>query len=178
MPKYEVRMIEWVPHVQSDRPHKTRGPMSETVSTRATYAQAVAVCDEVNAKAWADLDCNPFLHGGETLFFKSTFPPGPFCDYLEDRGIDLPASGPDTDNAGWVGWYKAGRQKRTSHKTRRKRFTPAQMAAIREVMNLVRFAEVVEVPDAVTKGYLIQELNWNWRRGVLSADPEGGKFVA
>ena len=179
MPKYEVRTIEWMPCSQSERPHKTRGPMSEAVSTHAAYAEAVAACDEVNAKAWANLDCNPFLYGGETLFFKSTFPPGPFCDYLEDRGIDLPALGPDTDNAGWVEWYKAGRRKRSSHKTRRKRFTPAQMAAVREVMNLVRFAEVVEVADAATKGYLVQELNWNQQRVLAySADPEGGKFVA
>ena len=179
MPRYEVRTIEWMPCAQSERPHKTRGPKSETVSTHAAYAEAVAVCDEVNAKAWANLDCNPFLHGGETLFFKSTFPPGPFCDYLEDRGIDLPAHGPDTDNAGWVEWYKAGRRKRTSLKTRRKRFTPAQMAAIREVMNLVRFAEVVEALDVTSKGYLVQELNWNQQRGLAySADPEGGRFVA
>ena len=45
-------------------------------------------------------------------------------------------------------------------------------------MNLIRFAEVVEVPDAVAKGYLIQELNWTWNdQSWLDADAEGGTFV-
>ncbi len=181
MPKYEVRTIEWLPPYFRQT-CRTRGPMWELASTHPSYSEAVTACDAVNAAAWADLECNPFLYGGESLFFQSTFPPGPFCDYLEDRGIDLPASGPDTDNAGWVAWYKLGRRKRSSLKSRRKRFTPVQMLALREVMNLVRFAEVVEVADVATKGYLVQELFWSWDdysdSPACRPDPEGGLFVA
>ncbi len=182
MPKYEVRTIEWMRYEGSKRPHVARVPMSTTVTTHPAYAEAAAACDGVNARAWADLECNPFLHGGASLFFKSTFPPGPFCDYLEDRGLDLPPAGPDADNAAWVEWYKADRRKRSSHKSRRKRFTPVQMAALREAMNLVRFAEVVEVPDVATKGYLVQEVFWSWDNysdsPACRPDPEGGLFVA
>ena len=170
MPKYEVRTIEWLRRYEfSKRPHKTRVPISGVVWTHFSYAEAVDTCDAANAEAWADPAFNPFHHGGETLFFQSTFPPGPFCDYLEDRGLELPASGADTDNAGWSGWWAS----------RRPQFTDAQLAAVREAMNLVRFAEVVEVPDGAAKGYVVQELNWSWNdQPTLDADGEGGNFVA
>ena len=169
MPEYEVRTIEWMRYEYSERPHKSRAPMSVTVSAHATYAEAMAACDAANAAAWADPAFQPFHHGGQTLFFQSTFPPGPFCDYLEDAGLDLPALGADTKNAGWSKWW-------TLHQPK---FTATQLAAVREAMNLVRFAEVVEVPDVVAKGYVVQELNWSWNdENTLDADGEGGNFVA
>ncbi len=169
MPRYEVRTIEWVRYEYSERPHKTRGPMSRVVGTHATYAEAVAACDATNAEAWADPAFNPFLLGGETLFFQSTFPLGPFCDYLEDAGLDVSGVGESATNGDWAAWYELYRPT----------FTEPQLAAVREAMNLIRFAEVVEVPDAVAKGYVVQELNWSWNdQSALDADPEGGNFVA
>ena len=169
MPRYEVRTIEWMDYEYSERPHKARSPMSEVIHSYGRYAVAQLTCDERNAKAWADPAFQPFHHGGETLFFQSTFPPGPFCDYLEDAGLDVSGVGEGATNADWVAWYQLYRPG----------FSDAQLAAVREVMNLVRFAEVVEVPDAVAKGYVVQELNWSWNdQSALDADPEGGMFVA
>ena len=169
MPRYEVRTIEWLHPDCSDRPHKVRVPMSDAVYRYARYAVAQQACDEHDAKSWADPAFNPFLHGGESLFFQTTLPPGPFCDYLEDSGLDPSVAGEGASNADWVAWYELHRAS----------FTVAQLAAVREAMNLIRFAEVVEVPDAVTKGYVVQELNWTWQdEPAHYADPEGGKFVA
>ena len=169
MPKYEVRTIEWLRYEYSERPHQTRAPMSEVVHCYDRYAVARLTCDECNAKAWADPAFNPFHYGGETLFFQSTFPPGPFCDYLEDAGLDVSGVGESATNGDWAAWYELLRPG----------FTYAQLAAVQEAMNLVRFAEVVEVPDAVAKGYVVQELNWSWNdQSALDADPEGGNFVA
>ena len=169
MPRYEVRTIEWMRYEYSERPHKARAPVSEIVYRYDRYAVARQACDERDAKAWADPAFNPFHYGGETLYFQSTFPAGPFCDYLEDAGLDLPALGAETDNAGWCGWWTLHRPK----------FTATHLAAVREAMNLVRFAEVVELPDAVAKGYVVQELNWSWNdESTLDADGEGGNFIA
>ena len=169
MPRYEVRTIEWMRYEYGERPHKARAPMSAAVSAHATYSEAMAACDAVNAKAWADPAFQPFHSGGETLFFQSTFPPGPFCDYLEDAGLGVSGVGQGATNGDWAAWYELHRPG----------FTDAQLGAVREAMNLVRFAEVVEVPDAVAKGYVVQELNWSWNDNPwLDADPEGGKFVA
>lgn len=169
MPKYEVRTIEWMRNKYSPRLHKTRAPMSEAVYRYERYAVAQQACDERNAEAWSDPAFNPFLYGGASLFFQTTLPPGPFCDYLEDAGLEPSAAGEGGSNADWVAWYELYRPE----------FTESQLAAVREAMNLVRFAEVVEVPDAVAKGYVVQELNWNWNdQSALDADPEGGAFVA
>jgi len=169
MPRYEVRTIEWIRYEYGDRPHKARGPWSELIHRFGRYAVAQLACDGVNAKAWARSEFNPFHYGGETLFFQSTFPPGPFCDYLEDAGFEMSGVGDSATNADWAAWYELSRPG----------FTDAQLAAVREAMNLIRFAEVVGVPDAVEKGYVVQELNWSWNdNSSLDADPEGGNFVA
>ena len=169
MPRYEVRTIEWMRFENGERPHKVRAPMAEVIHSYERYAVAQLTCDERNAKAWADPEFQPFHHGGETLFFQSTFPPGPFCDYLEDAGLDVSGVGESATNGDWVAWYELHRPG----------FTDAQLAAVREAMNLVRFAEVVEVPDAVARGYVVQELNWSWHdNSWIDADHEGGKFVS
>ena len=168
MPRYEVRTIEWAGNELNRRVHFARSPASQRVQGYAKYEAAARACEAADAEIWARPDFNPFLYGGESLFFQTTLPPGPFCDYLQDRGIDPPALGPDADNAGWVAWWGQHRP----------RFTDAQLAGVREAMNLIRFAEVVEVP-AGRKGYVVQELNWSWNdQPALDADPEGGKFVA
>ena len=163
------------------RPHQVRSPASARVHVWPSYAAAAEACERVNAGVWAKPDFNPFHHGGENLFFQTTLPPGPFCDYLLDRGIDPPAAGPDADNAGWVGWWHA----------RRPCLGESQLAAVREAMNLIRFAEVAEVPAATA--YVIQMRNWSCvfdyeeeggtdpgedAESAVVADDEGGIFAA
>ena len=169
MPKYEVRTVEWLAPGYGVGPYRARAPVSEAVHRSDRYADARQVCDERNATAWADPAFNPFAYGGESLYFKTTLPPGPFRDYLEDAGLDPSSVGESASDADWVAWYDLHRPG----------FTDAQLAAVREAMNLIRFAEVVEVPDAVAKGYVVQEVNWAWQdESVFNADPEGGLFVA
>ena len=149
MPTYQVRTIHWThPSCWLDR--WPRSTASAIVSTHATYAEAVAACDAANAAAWADPAFNPFLYGGESLFFQTTLPAGPFRDFLQDCGLDGPRSRSEVTSAGWVRWYKSNRSK----------FTDSQHAALREATNLVRFAEVVEVPDGATKVYVVQNPHW------------------
>ena len=166
MPKYEVRTLEWL---QGFELVDEERPVSDVVSTHANYAESVAACNALSAKAWAVRGFNPFRHGGAALFFQSTFPPGPFRDYLQDRDLDVPRSRSEVTSVGWVRWYDSHRAK----------FTAPQLAALREAMNLVRFAEVVEVPDGAVPVYVVQELNWSWdQEATLEADAEGGNLVA
>ena len=166
MPTYQVRTIEWA-HMSCWLDRWPRSTDSTLVSTHATYAEAVSACDAVNAAAWADPAFNPFLYGGESLFFQTTLPAGPFRDFLQDRGLDVPRS--DITNTGWVRWYKS----------RRAKLTDAHRVAVREALNLVRFAEVVEVPDGAAKVYVLQRRTWSHNYESSSRiDAGGGSIVA
>ena len=169
MPEYEVRTIEWLRNDRWERSLWLRSPASEPMARHADYAMAHADCEVYDSHKWAAADFNPFKHGGESLFYQTTMPPGVFCDFLQDRGFDPPAAGPDAVHADWVAWWWALRPK----------LTPESRAAVREAMNLVRFAEVVELPAALETFFMIQELNWRFvDGGEMAAEAEGGEFVA
>jgi hypothetical protein len=79
---------------------------------------------------------NPFRCGGPRLHYQTAFDAARLFDWCLDHGLDPPGV---TDDSGvWAAWWE-------SHKDG---FTPAQRAAVWEVLDLVRFYRVEEAEPA------------------------------
>jgi hypothetical protein len=79
---------------------------------------------------------NPFLCGAAALHYQTSFDAARLYDWCLDHGLDPP--GVTADSAAWAAWWE----------THQEGFTPAQRAAVWEVLDRVRFFRVVEAEPA------------------------------
>jgi hypothetical protein len=79
---------------------------------------------------------NPFLCGAAALHYQTSFDAARLYDWCLDHGLDPP--GVTADSAAWAAWWD----------THPEGFTPAQRAAVWEVLDRVRFFRVVESEPA------------------------------
>jgi hypothetical protein len=79
---------------------------------------------------------NPFLCGAAALHYQTSFDAARLYDWCLDHGLDPP--GVTADSAMWAAWWD----------THQEGFTPAQRAAVWEVLDRIRFFRVVEAEPA------------------------------
>ena len=165
--RFAVRRVNW--HADSlygDDPYFRRLP---TTVTEATFPDADAAYrdrDRREADARGKAKQNPFLYGGGSLFYQTSFPAEIFHDWLLDRDIPPPGASPNVSPADWQAWWDA--------------LAPDLRPIVWEALDKVRFFEVAE--DSPTKAYVVMELNWRWNsqpwlEADADADAEGGKPV-
>lgn len=79
---------------------------------------------------------NPFRCGGPRLHYQTAFDAARLYDWCLDHGLDPP--GVTDDSAAWAAWWDSDQEG----------FTPAQRAAVWEVLDRVRFYRVEEAEPA------------------------------
>ena len=161
--RFAVRRVNW--HADSlygDDPYFRRLP---TTVTEATFPDADAAYrdrDRREADARGKAKQNPFLYGGGSLFYQTSFPAEIFHDWLLDRDISPPETSPNASPADWQAWWDT--------------LPPDRRPIAWEALDKVMFFEVAE--ESPTKAYVVMELNWSWNdEPWLQADAEGGKCL-
>lgn len=105
-------------------------PGSDPLRSFADRATAEAAAGEMEWDVRARV--NPFRCGGPRLHYQTAFDAARLYDWCLDHGLDPPAVTPDSGP--WADWWDAHRDG----------FTPAQRAAVWEVLDRVRFFRVEE----------------------------------
>ena len=114
-------------------------------------------------EAEARSDANPFLYGGEALFYQTSLDAARLHDWLMDAGIEPPAE--PNGHSAWVAWWNA-----CAHA-----WSAEQLAHAWAAFDKVRFFEVTE-EHLMRKAYVVVEVNWTWQdEQTLYADYEGGR---
>jgi hypothetical protein len=80
-----------------------RSEWGAPVKAFTTRAQAEALCAALSARVFEGR--NPFDSPGGRLVDLTSFPPGPFRDWLHDAGLTPPPAGKDR-LADWARWWK------------------------------------------------------------------------
>jgi hypothetical protein len=109
-------------------------PGSDPVRTFADRATAEATARDLEWDIRGRV--NPFRCGGPRLHYQTAFDAARLYDWCLDHGLDPP--GVTDDSATWAAWWESHREG----------FTATQRAAVWEVLDRVRFYQVVEAEPA------------------------------
>jgi hypothetical protein len=159
--RYVVSQIEWAKEFRE--PYFRRTPRSTPIDNFRTFeaAEFTRARLEFNARRTA----NPFVYGGESLFYQTHFDAPRLHDWLLDGGIEPPAE--QTAHNSWVVWWELDINTWTSE----------QFAHAWAAMHKICFYEITE-ETRDTKAYVVIELNWTWHdEPRLYADHEGGNII-
>jgi hypothetical protein len=160
--RYVVRRLRWTEpgfsgHMQA---YRRRLPAAIDVASFDDHSAARAECRRLELAARRGL--NPFALGGGALFHQTSLDSGRLHDWLLDHEVTHP---PGRFN--WRTWfYNASAI-----------LSPAQVMAVWDALDKVRFYDVVERPTRVAHA----ALRFTWKAGVgvgrpLPSDCEGGNL--
>ena len=160
--RFVVSQIDWARNEYGDT-YFRRTPRAARVAAFASFDEAEA--DRQAREAEFRRRANPFLYGGEALFYQSSLDGPRLHDWLLDVGIE-PLASPNGHSA-WIAWWDT-----VAHL-----WSADQVAHAWTAFDKVRFFEVHE-ECLSRKAYVIVELNWLWEdEPTLEADYEGGNVV-
>jgi hypothetical protein len=159
MPVYTVERLVWRAVRYLDEKFETdwegfvQLPGARRLRSFDTAEEADAFCKEQEAAIRAKV--NPFACGGPALHYQSRFDDGRLRDWLLDAGLEPPAPGAWYDTPGttshWRAWYDEAAP----------RMTPAQLDALWQALDRVRFYRVTERPPAKT-AYVVTRREWDY----------------
>ncbi len=160
---YLVRELTWVN--PADTFYWSIPERTEIVAKLANYEGALADCRRREEEArWP---VNPFRYSS-TLFYQSSLDAPRLHDWLLDHGIEPPPRTDERDptTEDWGAWWTQNVGT----------WSDIERATVWEVMDKVRFFDVVDEP-ARTKAYVIVQIQFTTEdENYIEADPEGGEI--
>lgn len=163
--QFVVSLIEWAPSQFARDKYLRRTQRALRAADFATFDEADADRARREADYRRRAGVNPFLYGGEALFYQTSLDAPRLHDWLMDAGIEPPVN--PNGHSAWVAWWEQFAPT----------WTAEQLAHAWAALDKVRFYEVTEEHPA-QKAYVIVELNWLWEdEPTLQADYEGGNAV-